>query len=76
MGTRAREIVGIILIGDGFVGAAIPRRHVQRWLAGPAWWRDVMRPFADRPQLTRTLAIGELVAGAALVLRPTHRHGR
>ena len=61
--TRAKEVVAILLIGDGVVGALIPRRHVQRWETGPRAWQRLMRAFAVRPQMTRLLAVAEAVAG-------------
>lgn len=69
MRSRWTEALGIALIGDGVVGAAIPTRHVARWSTGPAPWRRAMRRFADRPGLTRVLAVGEFVAGLWLALR-------
>ena len=61
--TRAREVLAILLVGDGVVGALIPRRHVQRWESGPKAWQRLMRAFAVRPRVTRLIAVAEAVAG-------------
>ena len=66
----AADITAIALIGDGVVGALIPARHVRRYQRGPETWRGAMRWFADRPQLTRALALLEVGSGVALTLRP------
>ena len=63
MRVRVAESVAIMMIGDGVIGALFPRRHVLRWLRGPTVWRRVMRPFADRPGLTRALAAAQVGAG-------------
>ena len=62
-GTRARETLAMLAVGDGVIGAALPRRHVRRWQSGPEWWRQTMQPFVDRPLLTRAVAAAEAAAG-------------
>lgn len=66
--TPLRDLLGIVLIGDGVVGAAIPRRHTRRYERGPRWWRASMRFFARRPLLVRALAAAEIAAGASIAL--------
>ncbi len=62
-------------MGDGVVTAAMPRRHVRRWTDGPSWYRQLMRPFAERPAATRVLsaaqAIGALWWTSPMDDRPT-----
>lgn len=58
-----RDISGIVLIGDGVVGALVPVRHSRRYEMGPSPWRSAMRFFVRRPALTRALAAAELAAG-------------
>lgn len=60
---RILWFLALILIGDGVVAAVMPQRHADRWSRGPAWYRRLMRPFADHPQATRALGLGE-AAGA------------
>ena len=71
----AADIIAITLIGDGTVGALTPSRHAQRYERGPAPWRKTMRWFAERPQLTRALALLELGSGLALTLAVARRQG-
>lgn len=66
--TALRDLLGIVLIGDGIVGAAIPRRHTRRYERGPGWWRAAMRFFAQRPSLVQALAAAEVAAGASIAL--------
>jgi hypothetical protein len=67
--TRTREAIGMLLIGDGVVGAVFPQRHVRRWKRGPRWWQQFMRAFVRHPLWTRLLAVAELVAGVWYVKR-------
>lgn len=68
-----QDVTAIILIGDGVVGALTPAQHVRRYEYGPEWWRAAMRWFAERPQLTRGLAIVEAAIGVRLALRLARR---
>ena len=71
----AGDIIAIVLIGDGAVGALTPARHARRYVRGPSRWRESMRWFANRPQLTRGLALVELASGLALTLGMARRVG-
>ena len=73
MNRRWWELVAIPLVGDGMLGILIPARHVRRWLVGPTWWRDAMRPFVRRPQLTRWVGIAEVALGLWLAVRENAR---
>jgi hypothetical protein len=63
---RLKELVGIVLIGDGVVGLAAPRRHSLLWDFGPEWYGRVMESLADRPGLVRGLAAAEIVGGVVV----------
>ena len=69
MKLRLAELAMITLIGDGAVGAVLPRRHVRRWQGGPKAWRKAMEPFTDNPQLTRALGVAQVVVGLAVAAR-------
>lgn len=60
---RLTEIGGILLIGDGVVAALKPKGHVRLWQKGPRLWRELLDPFARRPQLTRAVGVAEVAAG-------------
>lgn len=67
MQVRIMEIVAIVVIGDGVVGALFPARHAARWVHGPGPWRRAMRPFVEHPGLTRALGVVEVAGGVAWV---------
>ncbi|MCU0268579.1 MAG: hypothetical protein MUF83_08010 [Acidimicrobiales bacterium] len=62
---RLAWILALTAIGDGVVGALMPIRHMRRWSQGPDWYRSLIRPFADHPQVTRALSVAQVVAGVA-----------
>jgi hypothetical protein len=66
--TRFLETLGMVLIGDGVLGAIRPAEHCRIWRGGPQWWRDTIDWFAAHPRLTRALAVAELNAGLAMAL--------
>jgi hypothetical protein len=84
IGRRAAEFAGILLVGDGVIGALRPERHARLWLAGPRVWREAMEPFAERPRLTRAVGVAEIALGLWLAARAepsrtrltSERHGR
>ena len=66
---RVIECFAITMIGDGALGFIEPVRHIQLWLRGPSWWRKMMQPFADSPELTRWVAAAEFGLGIWLAIR-------
>lgn len=66
---RLKDLAAIVLIGDGVVGAVAPRRHSLLWRSGPAGYRALIGWFAQRPVLTRVLAVAEAAAGLWFALR-------
>ena len=65
---RVKELAAMVLIGDGLLGLLSPSAHVRRWQRGPKWSRDIIGSFAHRPQLTRMVAGGELIAATVWAL--------
>jgi hypothetical protein len=57
------ETLAIVMIGDGVLSLAQPRRHVELWNAGPEPWRNVCSFFEQRPLLTMTVGAASIVAG-------------
>jgi hypothetical protein len=57
---RLKEILGIVLIGDGLVGLLQSRRHTSLWRGGPKPYRHMMDELVSRPILSKSV-------GAALV---------
>lgn len=64
---QLKELLAMILIGDGVLGTLIPARHLRRWEArcrsGP------IEVYARQPALTRCLAGAELALGVWYALR-------
>ena len=75
MGRRVKDLVAIVMAGDGVVGLVAPRRHSLLWKVGPEGYRGLMRWFADRPGVVRLLAVAELGLGLALALRQYAEEG-
>ncbi len=63
---RALECFALTMIGDGTLGFIEPVEHVQLWLRGPKWWRQMLQPFADNPELTRWVGAAEFALGVWL----------
>lgn len=70
---RTKEMIGLMFIGDGVLAAAWPREHALLWLQGPEWWRDIVRPFAENPNVTRLLGIAEVGVGLWLARQSMNR---
>lgn len=68
MGKRFKELLAILIIGDGVVGLAAPRRHSLLWRFGPEGYKRAMTSFAKRPILVRILSAVSVGAGLWLAL--------
>jgi hypothetical protein len=66
---RVKELIGMLMIGDGVLGLIEPRRHIGLWRRGPAPWQMMMDPFIDRPGLTRCIGAAEAILGLWLASR-------
>lgn len=66
------EMLAIMMIGDGALALAQPRRHAALWNTGPQAWRDVCSFLQARPLLTMALGAAGIVGGFWLAsgLRP------
>jgi hypothetical protein len=67
--SRWVEFLAILVVGDGLLGLAQPRRHVLLWESGPRVWRKAMTPFVRRPALTRVLGLAAVGLGLWLASR-------
>ncbi len=63
------ELIAMLAIGDGVIALVAPRRHSLLWRFGPESYRRAMEAFAERPALTRSLALAEVGLGLWLALR-------
>ncbi len=74
---RLKELLGMLMVGDGVLGTIAPQEHCLLWRQGPPTWEKMIDFFVRRPQLTRLLAMGELAAGLWLAERQwNHGSGR
>ena len=66
---RALEMLGLLMIGDGFLAAATPSPYALLWVGGPRRWKKMMQFLADRPSVMRALGLGQLAAGLWIARR-------
>jgi hypothetical protein len=68
---RPFELAAIFMIGDGFLGIALPAPHVALWRSGTPFLNDLVRPFGGRPRARQVYGILQVVAGLALAFTLT-----
>ncbi|USI74755.1 hypothetical protein [Sphingomonas morindae] len=66
---RTAEMAALFMIGDGLLGLAQPRRHVDLWRSRSAAVDALVRPFAGKPGRRRLYGAVQLAAGLALAAR-------
>jgi hypothetical protein len=66
---QLKECAAMMMIGDGVLAVVEPHGHLRVWERGPSWWQALMRPFADRPGLTRLVGASEVALGVWLAAR-------
>ena len=68
---RIFEIIGTLIIGDGFAFLFAPRPHMLIWV--DAWklplWQRLVQWFADHDQAGRVTGVVEIALGSWLVAR-------
>jgi len=64
-----KELLALLLIGEGVVGTLCPERYTRTWANGPGRWRDFIGWWADRPALMRVLCAAEAGIGLWLAVR-------
>ena len=67
--SRAAEVLGLLMIGEGVVGAIWPKRYSSFWNVGPRWLRKTATFFADSPVVTRLICAAETAAGLWVAAR-------
>jgi hypothetical protein len=72
-----RHITAMVLVGDGLLALASPKREALAWRFGPEPFRSLMGYMADRPNLTRWVGATQIAAGIWLATRDEdHRRRR
>ena len=69
LGKHLKELVAILLIGEGVIALLFPKQHVLLWEIGPQAYKDCLSEFARQPNRTRCLAALEVIAGICLAMR-------
>ena len=70
---RSLEVLGLMLIGEGVVGAIFPTRYSLFWKIGPQWMRNTVTALAERAKTTRLLCVAEIAAGLWIAARELRR---
>ena len=68
---RLYEIVGTLIVGDGFAFLFAPRKHMLIWVEAlelPAW-RRLVQWFADHTTAGRITGVIEIALGAWIVAK-------
>lgn len=68
---RIRQLVALVIVGDGVVGFFKPRWHSLLWDLGPEPYRNLMQRFAREPGTARMIYAAEVVVGTWLATRQT-----
>ena len=69
MKKRLLELFGLLLIGDGILTVADPKRHCLLWEVGPKALRDLANEFVQHPTLSRMAGLAETIFGLLLAER-------
>ena len=69
MGKQLKELLAILMIGDGMLGLAAPRRHSLLWRFGPKGYKEIMADLSKKPGLVRIASVASIGAGLWLALR-------
>ncbi len=73
MEKRLKELLGMMMIGDGMLSLLDPKRHCLLWEIGPPPCREFIDEFVQHPGLTRLLGAVELGLGVWLASRQEPR---
>ena len=68
---RIYEIIGTLIVGDGFAFIFAPRRHMLIWVEALEWpvWQKLVQWFADHRAAGRVAGVIEIALGAWMVGR-------
>jgi hypothetical protein len=66
---RIKEVLAVLLIGDGLISVLEPRRHTKLWVSGPKPYRSAMRPLDRKPILAQGVGVALIGFGFWLASR-------
>lgn len=64
-----KELLGLMLIGEGVVGVLYPEQHTRLWAIGPRPWREFVERCAQQSELLRLLWAAQTGVGIWLTAR-------
>ena len=66
---QLKEIVGLMMVGEGVMAMVHPHGYARLWQHGPSWWRTMIDPFVRHPGKTRFVGAAEAMVGFCLASR-------
>jgi hypothetical protein len=66
---RWKHFAAMALIGDGVMAVLRPQDDALAWKHGPGPWKRLMGGLQERPSLTRTIGVLQIVGGICWALR-------
>jgi len=66
MKKRFFDLLGLLMVGDGLLTLADPKRHCLLWEIGPKPCREMADEFVRHPKLARWAGLAEVVLGLVL----------
>ncbi len=67
--THLKELLALLLIGEGVVGSLYPERYTRLWGREDTRWGRFLDWWADRPALLRALWVAQTGVGLWLAVR-------
>jgi hypothetical protein len=65
---RWKHFAAMALIGDGVMAIISPEDDALAWKHGPQIWKNFMGELQERPALTRTIGVLQIVGGICWAL--------
>jgi len=69
MALQMKHLTAMVLVGDGLLTMAAPKRDARAWRMGPEPFRTLMSVMASRREWTRWVGAAEVALGVWLALR-------
>ena len=66
---RLKELLAILMIGDGVLALIAPGRHPRLWQFGPRGYQQLMQAFSEHSTMKRFSGIGQIGFGVWLASR-------
>lgn len=70
---RWKHFAAMALIGDGVMAVIRPEDDALAWKHGPKPWKHLMGELQERPALTRTIGVLQIIGGICWALYQEHQ---